>query len=135
MSDLSSVMATLTVTDISNMLLVLVTAVYVYLTNRILSDSKKSRVIEYKRTQLEKFYLPLHFAYVVIEGLTTPIWDTIKPYTYLGEGNMPSMVEKYKDFIDEEFDPEEAERLFQELSKQKDADIELLKESLRELTT
>jgi hypothetical protein len=116
-----------------NLILVFVTTVYVLLTNLILSDSKKSRDMEYRRTQLEKFYLPLYFALRSYEGLTTPIWDTIKPYTYLGEGNMPSMVETYKDFIDEECDPEEEERLFLELSTTVDKDILLLKKALQEL--
>nr|WP_321498328.1 hypothetical protein [uncultured Methanolobus sp.] len=42
-----------------NVMLVFVTAVYVVLTENILSDSEKSRKIEYKSSQLEKLYYPL----------------------------------------------------------------------------
>ncbi|WP_319506318.1 hypothetical protein [uncultured Methanolobus sp.] len=78
-----------------NALLVFVTLIYVVLTGKILSDNKKSRMVDFKRAQLEKFYLPLHFALTSFEGIDQLKYELLQPYAYMGQGDLSSKLHEY----------------------------------------
>jgi hypothetical protein len=132
-----------------NGMLFFLTAIYVWLTLRILKDNQKSREIEFIERQLEKLYYPLKDALLfnnfpgnisrdqLREGDCRPI-DNIIPYQYLIENETRGKLSRYIDiFISmQKMDVPKAhlilksEELFQAIEK----DIKYLNNQLDELT-
>jgi hypothetical protein len=79
-----------------NTLMVFVTTVYAFITLLILSDSKKTREIDYKRTQLEMFYYPLNkllnppHPVTVVDAI-----DSVYSYQYLATRNTKELFNEY----------------------------------------
>ncbi|WP_164997824.1 hypothetical protein [Methanolobus psychrotolerans] len=119
-----------------NVILVFVTVVYVIITNLILSDSKKSREIDFKRLQLETFYLPLHFALTSMEEFKkpSPELDFLFSHIYLGEGDVPQLLIKYADYKEKKnLSDEEVGELRTNLSTKVNKDIEIIKKDIQKL--
>ena len=117
-----------------NALLFFVTAVYVILTSEILADGKNAREIEFKRAQLEKLYLPLHFALNSFEGLEDKNHEAIQPYMYLGINNTAEKVERYHESKGSiRFTEDEMAIRYRDLIEAVNTDIESLKNGLQNL--
>lgn len=116
-----------------SMLMVFVTIAYVFTTHEILIDSQKTRRIEFKKDQLEKFYYPLQSHLkrgIGIEPLES--LNEVAKYQYLAKENTRELFLKHTWIIDR--DPETTDSdLWIEFTAAIDSDINYLLAELNSL--